>query len=135
MIELPAKFAEENNKGKNKPALIVELQSDILFNEQHLQSDWTANESAANVDLTTVPGAIILDRESGTIEQLTGNYGGYFPPWIDWWQSFVMSENNWIDNVNLFIQSGGNIPINVSMYSQDKTVLIWSRFCDRSAIE
>lgn len=69
MITLPSKFATENAKAENSPAVIVKLLESELSNEQTTQTNWTANSSESNVDYTTTPGDVTL---SGQAESYTG---------------------------------------------------------------
>lgn len=78
MLSLPQKFSDENNKGTNKPSIIVELEESRLENEQTLQADWAANTQESNVDYGPTPpevGNVILSR-NGAVRIITNFEGG-----------------------------------------------------------
>ncbi len=63
MLSLSEKFLTENAKDRNTPALLVDILSHLLSNEQTTQADWAANSGENNVDYTPDPpvsGDVIL---------------------------------------------------------------------------
>jgi hypothetical protein len=54
----------EKNTGENKPVVLVEVQTDIVEDVKTTSDDFSNNESASNVDFSTVAGQVSLSRNN-----------------------------------------------------------------------
>lgn len=60
MLTLPEKFAAENSKDSNTPALLVDIQNGVQESNQTTQADWQANTGESNVDYDFTAGDVRL---------------------------------------------------------------------------
>jgi hypothetical protein len=94
VIELPAKFAAENARAQNTPAILVKLGGGVLENIQSSAGDWTANTAETNVDYASDPGSVVLEDQAytDTISQTTNNAS------IELWHSVIgdPQESNYV---------------------------------------
>src|SRR3989304_2246859 len=108
MLSLSEKFLNENGRAGNPPALLVDILSHLLFNEQTTQSDWAANSGESNVDYTASPGDVVLAPAPVPNEEQTGHNDSAFvysttglqgPFYHEAWQSFRQhtSTSNYAD--------------------------------------
>ena len=97
MLALSEKFLTENARDRNTPALLVDILSHNLFNEQTTQADWEANSGESNVDYTASPGDVVLAPAPVPNEEQTGHNDSAFvysttglqgPFYHEAWQSF-----------------------------------------------
>src|SRR3989304_8754458 len=132
MLSLAEKFLTENGKDGNTPALLVDILSPLLSNEQTTQADWEANSGESNVDYTVSPGDVVLAPAPVPNEEQTGHNDSAFvysttglqgPFYHEAWQSFRQhtSTAKVLGTVTVKITTaGGNGSLNCELWSAGK---------------
>lgn len=132
MLTLSEKFMTENSRDRNTPALLVDILSHNLSNEQTTQVDWSANSGESNIDYASSPGDVVLDpagvpneeqtahNASAAIYSTTGLQGPFYHVA---WQSFRQhtSTAKVLDTITVMISTGGgNGTLNCELWSAGK---------------
>lgn len=113
MLTLPEKFAAENSKDRNTPALLVDIQNGVQESDQTTQSDWQANTGESNIDYTPTPpdaGNVILTQDHMIANFETGgdtwfqNQDDYGPPQIA--QGFKVPVNSGVSKIAVYCKGG-----------------------------
>src|SRR3989304_8669612 len=132
MLTLSEKFLAENAKDGNTPALLVDILSHLLSNEQTTQADWEANSGESNVDYTVSPGDGGLAPAPVPNEEQTGHNDSAFvysttglqgPFYHEAWQSFKQhtSTAKVLASVTVKITTaGGNGSLKCEIWSAGK---------------
>lgn len=133
MLTLPSKFAEENSKDNNTPALLVAMQSGVLQNDQTTQADWAGNSLNSQVGWTVSPGDVRLATTTPPVEgQATYNEGKSANCYY-LWQSFKQNSGaaRYMIKVravychtNSFATNGADLYCKI--YAADKTTVLGS---------